>query len=84
MGISAFYGPVEPDEERFKVIPSYKFTSWKRDIDIVIYQVLDAALQYGCNFWDTANMYGDSEELIGKWCVHGISLAVEFVYRKNS
>ncbi|KIM70472.1 hypothetical protein SCLCIDRAFT_100706 [Scleroderma citrinum Foug A] len=47
MGISAFYGPVEPDEERFKV--------------------LDAALQYGCNFWDTANMYGDSEELIGKW-----------------
>ncbi|KAL4071442.1 NADP-dependent oxidoreductase domain-containing protein [Scleroderma yunnanense] len=47
MGISAFYGAVEPDEERFKV--------------------LDAALQYGCNFWDTANIYGDSEELIGKW-----------------
>ncbi|KIM65076.1 hypothetical protein SCLCIDRAFT_1212560 [Scleroderma citrinum Foug A] len=47
MGISTFYGPVEPDEERFKV--------------------LDAALQYGCNFWDTANVYGDSEELIGKW-----------------
>lgn len=47
MGISAFYGAVEPDEERFKV--------------------LDTALQYGCNFWDTANIYGDSEELIGKW-----------------
>ncbi|KIM54237.1 hypothetical protein SCLCIDRAFT_1154802 [Scleroderma citrinum Foug A] len=47
MGISAFYGSVEPDEERFKV--------------------LDTALQYGCNFWDTANIYADSEELIGKW-----------------
>ena len=80
MGISAFYGSVEPDEERFKVIPSY-FTSWKREIDIIIHQVLDTALQYGCNFWDTANIYADSEELIGKWYVHG--LAVEFVYRKN-
>ncbi|KAL4071443.1 NADP-dependent oxidoreductase domain-containing protein [Scleroderma yunnanense] len=47
MSLSAFYGPVGPDEERFKV--------------------LDAALQHGCNFWDTANIYGDSEELIGKW-----------------
>ncbi|KAF9219111.1 Aldo/keto reductase [Gyrodon lividus] len=47
MGISAFYGDIEPDEERFKV--------------------LDAALDGGCTFWDTANIYGDSEELIGKW-----------------
>ncbi|KAI6019787.1 NADP-dependent oxidoreductase domain-containing protein [Pisolithus orientalis] len=47
MGLSAFYGPTEPDEERFKV--------------------LDAALDYGCTLWDTANAYGDSEELIGKW-----------------
>ncbi|KIJ58187.1 hypothetical protein HYDPIDRAFT_96218 [Hydnomerulius pinastri MD-312] len=47
MGISAFYGDIEPDEERFKV--------------------LDAALENGCTFWDTANIYGDSEELIGKW-----------------
>lgn len=47
MGMSAFYGPTEPDEERFKV--------------------LDAAFNYGCTFWDTANIYGDSEELIGEW-----------------
>jgi len=47
MGISAFYGDTEPDEERLKV--------------------LDAAFQNGCTFWDTANIYGDSEELIGKW-----------------
>jgi len=47
MGISSFYGAVESDEERFKV--------------------LDAAHAGGCLFWDSAHIYGDSEELIGKW-----------------
>ncbi|KAJ7074663.1 NADP-dependent oxidoreductase domain-containing protein [Mycena amicta] len=47
MGISAFYGTTETDEERFKV--------------------LDAAFESGCRFWDTAHIYNDSEELIGKW-----------------
>ncbi|KAJ7606326.1 NADP-dependent oxidoreductase domain-containing protein [Roridomyces roridus] len=47
MGISGFYGAIESDEDRFKV--------------------LDAAYAAGCTFWDTADMYGDSEELIGKW-----------------
>ncbi|KAF8147784.1 Aldo keto reductase [Mycena galopus ATCC 62051] len=44
---AVFYGAVESDEERFKV--------------------LDAAYAGGCTHWDTAHMYGDSEELIGKW-----------------
>ncbi|KAK7045295.1 Aldo/keto reductase [Favolaschia claudopus] len=47
MGISTFYGAVESDEERFKV--------------------LDAAHAAGCTFWDSSDLYGDSEELIGKW-----------------
>ncbi|KAJ6602385.1 NADP-dependent oxidoreductase domain-containing protein [Mycena vulgaris] len=47
MGISSFYGAVESDEERFKV--------------------LDAAYAGGCRHWDTAHIYGDSEELLGKW-----------------
>ncbi|PPQ74969.1 hypothetical protein CVT26_011682 [Gymnopilus dilepis] len=47
MGLSAFYGPVPPDEERF--------------------EVLDAAFDFGCRTWDTADVYGDSEELVGKW-----------------
>ncbi|KAJ7473292.1 NADP-dependent oxidoreductase domain-containing protein [Mycena latifolia] len=47
MGISTFYGAVESDEERFKV--------------------LDAAYEGGCRHWDTAHIYGDSEELLGKW-----------------
>ncbi|KIK79492.1 hypothetical protein PAXRUDRAFT_834063 [Paxillus rubicundulus Ve08.2h10] len=47
MVLSASYGDIEADEERFKV--------------------LDTALSKGCNFWDTANIYGDNEALIGKW-----------------
>jgi len=47
MGLSAFYGKPQPDEERFAV--------------------LDRAYELGQTFWDTANVYGDSEELIGKW-----------------
>ncbi|ESK95457.1 aldo-keto reductase [Moniliophthora roreri MCA 2997] len=31
------------------------------------FKVLDAALALGSNHWDSANIYGDSEELIGKW-----------------
>jgi len=31
------------------------------------FKVLDAAHAKGCTFWDSAHIYGDSEELIGKW-----------------
>ncbi|KAH9951065.1 NADP-dependent oxidoreductase domain-containing protein [Amylocystis lapponica] len=31
------------------------------------FKVLDAAYQRGCTFWDTADIYNDNEELIGKW-----------------
>ncbi|KAJ7772167.1 NADP-dependent oxidoreductase domain-containing protein [Mycena metata] len=31
------------------------------------FKVLDAAYAAGCTFWDTANVYGDSEVLLGKW-----------------
>jgi len=30
-------------------------------------KLLDAVYASGCTFWDTADIYGDSEELIGKW-----------------
>lgn len=29
--------------------------------------MLDAVYEAGCTNWDTADAYGDSEELIGKW-----------------
>ncbi|KAF8600816.1 Aldo/keto reductase, partial [Ceratobasidium sp. AG-I] len=31
------------------------------------FQVLDHLLELGCTHWDTANVYGDSEQLIGDW-----------------
>ncbi|CAE6461476.1 unnamed protein product [Rhizoctonia solani] len=31
------------------------------------FKVLDRLLELGCTHWDTANVYGDSEELIGNW-----------------
>ncbi|KAJ6532840.1 NADP-dependent oxidoreductase domain-containing protein [Mycena vulgaris] len=31
------------------------------------FKVFDAAHAAGCTFWDSADLYADSEELIGKW-----------------
>lgn len=47
MGLSAYYGPALPDEERFKL--------------------LDAVYEHGVTFWDTADIYGDNEDLLGQW-----------------
>ncbi|KAF8156630.1 Aldo keto reductase [Crassisporium funariophilum] len=47
MGLSAFYGDIGSDEERFKL--------------------LDAAVEEGATYWDSADIYGDSEDLVGKW-----------------
>ena len=47
MGLSAFYGATEPDEQRFTV--------------------LDRAHELGQTFWDSADVYMDNEDLIGKW-----------------
>ncbi|EED84929.1 predicted protein [Postia placenta Mad-698-R] len=54
MGIAAFYGKPLPDEERLK---------GRRECD----SILDGVYEHGCKFWDTADGYKDSEELIGKW-----------------
>ncbi|KAJ9294567.1 hypothetical protein DTO271G3_6835 [Paecilomyces variotii] len=47
MGLSAFYGPPKPDNERLAV--------------------LDAAYEAGEHFWDSADIYMDNEDLLGKW-----------------
>ncbi|PVH67542.1 aldo/keto reductase-like protein [Cadophora sp. DSE1049] len=46
MGLSAFYGTPESDEERFKI--------------------LDRAYDLVETFWDSADIYQDSEDLVGK------------------
>ena len=33
------------------------------------FKVLDAVYENGTTFWDTADCYNDSEDLLGKWCV---------------
>lgn len=47
MGLSIFYGPPKPDEERLAI--------------------LDEAHKTGNIFWDTADIYADSELLLAKW-----------------
>ncbi|CAF3387670.1 unnamed protein product, partial [Rotaria sp. Silwood2] len=47
MGLSAFYGSIGSDEERFKV--------------------LDRVIELGSTYIDSADIYGDSEELLGKY-----------------
>jgi aryl-alcohol dehydrogenase-like predicted oxidoreductase len=47
MGLSAYYFPAAPDEERLKF--------------------LDYVYNSGIANWDTADVYGDSEDLLGKW-----------------
>lgn len=66
MGLSAFYGKPQSDNERFKV--------------------LDRAYELGETFWDSADMYQDSEDLVGKWFArtgkrNDIFLATKFAYR---
>ncbi|KAL2188060.1 Aldo/keto reductase [Thermothelomyces heterothallicus CBS 203.75] len=50
---------------------------------------LDKAYEMGETFWDTADMYNDSEDLLGKWFAANpekrgsIFLATKFGYRRN-
>ena len=72
MALSAYYGAIENDEERFKVcallfILYLSFVAERRNT-----QVLDAALEEGCTNWDSADIYSDNEDLLGKWHVLAI------------
>ncbi|THU95954.1 Aldo/keto reductase [Dendrothele bispora CBS 962.96] len=51
-------------------------------------KLLDSVLESGCNHWDTADVYGDSEEVIGKWFKHSgkrdsVFLATKFGITAN-
>ncbi|KAI1426459.1 putative aldo-keto reductase [Xylaria sp. FL1777] len=35
--------------------------------DLERFRVYDRALELGVTFWDTSDLYGDSEEMVGKW-----------------
>ncbi|KAF7557957.1 hypothetical protein G7Z17_g340 [Cylindrodendrum hubeiense] len=53
------------------------------------FTMLDRAHELGATFWDTSNMYGDSEETLGRWFKrtgkrNDIFLATKFGYVLNS
>ncbi|KAJ7084963.1 NADP-dependent oxidoreductase domain-containing protein [Mycena epipterygia] len=52
MVVAGAYGVLGDEEEKFKLTAP---------------KILDAAYAAGCTMWDTADLYGDSEEFIGKW-----------------
>lgn len=67
MGIAANYGSVEPDEQRLEVCTLAYQPLWHDFSLSPTQQFLDAVYAKGCTFWDTADAYADSEDLIGKW-----------------
>lgn len=66
MGIASYYGTVDSDEDRLNVC--YRSFSSIVSVDNRNTQFLDELYASGCRNWDTANIYGDSEVLLGKWC----------------
>ncbi|KAH8668760.1 putative aldo-keto reductase [Xylariales sp. PMI_506] len=53
------------------------------------FAILDRAVELGATFWDTADLYGDGEEFLGKWFKRTgkrdkIFLATKFGYVKGS
>ncbi|KAJ7814321.1 NADP-dependent oxidoreductase domain-containing protein [Mycena olivaceomarginata] len=66
MGMLALPRPPRPSRPGFGVM-SISIGYGGIDTDVERFKVLDAAYAAGCTFWDTANVYGDSEDLIGKW-----------------
>jgi len=67
MGFAGFYGATESDEDRFKVSGLINYI--RSRVSCIPYKLLDAAYAQGCTHWDSANIYNDSEEVIGKWLV---------------
>jgi aryl-alcohol dehydrogenase-like predicted oxidoreductase len=68
MGFSAGYGTAPYDLTPFHQSDNGKcHTNDPSSSDEERLKLLDRAWELGCTSWDTADAYGDSEELIGKW-----------------
>ena len=71
MGLSTAYGSVGTDEERLKVTNLHTlYVATAYGSRSLVSQILDGVYESGCTFWDTADVYGDNEELIAKWYAH--------------
>lgn len=69
MGIAAIYGDKLTEDERFKVRSSDLLCQGCALTITRSVQVLDTLYELGCTNWDTADIYADSEDLIGAWYV---------------
>ena len=47
------------------------------------FRILNRAVELGVNTFDTANDYGDSEQLIGQWLPH-IELCASTIYKSGA
>jgi aryl-alcohol dehydrogenase-like predicted oxidoreductase len=65
MGIAAFYGAAESDEERLKVSLDSSGAFVQAELDSL--KFFDGLYESGCTNWDTADCYNDSERIIGQW-----------------
>jgi aryl-alcohol dehydrogenase-like predicted oxidoreductase len=63
MGLSFSYGSVGTHEESLKVSTMFPIV-W-RVVDPLL-QVLDAARESGCTFWDTVDAYDGNKDLIAR------------------
>lgn len=71
MGLSAYYGEPLSDEERFKVCCALCHCATVLATYYIVFmlipKVLDAVYESGVTYWDSAYVYGDYEDLLGKW-----------------
>jgi aryl-alcohol dehydrogenase-like predicted oxidoreductase len=65
MGLSTAYGAVEYAPIHHLFIRATLTLNFRSDSARL--PVLDRAWELGCTNWDSADMYGDSEDLLGKW-----------------
>ena len=61
----------------------------QKDTDEERFQLLDRAYELGERFWDTADIYADSEDVIGKWFKRtgkreGVFLATKFAIDRST
>lgn len=67
MGASVGYGATEYAPFSLLGHMGYSLTNNSPSSDETRLKLLDRAWELGCTNWDTADIYGDSEDVVGKW-----------------
>jgi aryl-alcohol dehydrogenase-like predicted oxidoreductase len=67
MNLSGAYGSVASHQEQPKVVASSEERFKPSASDEERFKVLDRAIELGSTHFDTADVYGDNEDLLGKY-----------------